>query len=85
MSVVCLVSVRVGSNMLGLVCVATSDMAQTGEIDGIGALGVGVTSRSPAARSTKVGGVGQVVSNIDDQRVGGFSSKVLEGTLAGAD
>jgi len=82
-SLLCGVCVRGGTIKLCLVCMATSDMAKTREIEVIGALGVGITNSSPAIRSTKLDVVGIIVCHIDDRRVGGFSSKVLEGTLTG--
>jgi len=59
----------------------TGDVAEAGEVHGIGALRVGLTESSPSVRHTETDGVGCVVVGVDDDGVGGFSGKVLECTL----
>ena len=60
---------------------ATSDVAETGQVDVVCALGVVRTDSSPAIRTAEPDVIRRVVLRVDDRRVGGFSCKVLECTL----
>lgn len=63
--------------------VATSDMAEAGQVHVVGALGVVRADSGPAVRTTEVDVVGCVVAGVDDRGVGRLGGKVLEGTLVG--
>jgi hypothetical protein len=59
----------------------TSDVAETGEIDVVCALGVVHTDSSPAIRTTELDVIRRIVVRVDDRRVGRFSCEVLECAL----
>ena len=61
--------------------VATSDVAETGQIHVICVLGVVRTDSSPAIRTAEPDVISRIVVRVDDRRVGGFSCEVLECAL----
>jgi hypothetical protein len=61
--------------------VATSDVAETRQVDVVCALGVVRTGNSPAIGNTEADVISRIVARVDDRRVGRLRSKVLESTL----
>ena len=60
---------------------ATSDVAETGQVHVVCALGVVHTDGGPAIRTTEPDVIRRIVVRVDDRWVGRFSCKVLECTL----